>query len=131
MTEHELFFPPRTRVLTLPNWRNPRLYFPAHGFLQRWRYSSFYPAFRVSARLYRLALRVRVAIGFGEMRKIQSSSWPLGQFVQEVHPQTCSVVVLAGTPGPAKKITAQLRDETNKVLGYLKYAESEAALKRL
>jgi hypothetical protein len=130
-TVRDLFFPPGTHVLTLPNWQNPRLYFPAHRLLQRWRYSSFYPAFRVMARLYKLSLRIRVTLGFGEVRKIQSGSWPLGEFVREVRPRTNSVVVLVGTPGPAQKITAQLRDKTGEVLGYLKYAEKEAARKRL
>jgi len=36
-----------------------------------------------------------------------------------------------GTPGPAQKITAQLRDDNGGVLGYLKYAEKDAARKRL
>ena len=131
MAEHDLFFPPKTRVLALPSWQNPRLYLPAHRSLQRWRYSSLYPAFRFLARLYKLSLRIKVTVGLGEERETGAIGWPLGEFVQDLRPRTGSVVVLVGTPGPAQKITAQLRDETGNVLGYLKYAEKEAARKRL
>jgi len=41
------------------------------------------------------------------------------------------VVVLVGTPGPAQKTTAQVRGKHGEVLGYLKYAEKEAARQRL
>lgn len=132
MAEWDLFFPPGARVLALPNWRSPRLYLPAHRFSRRWGDSSFYPASRLLARLYRLSLRMRVATGLlGEARLVRSSSWPLGEFAGDLLPGTSSVVVLAGTPGPAQKITAQVRGEHGEVLGYLKYAEKPAARKRL
>jgi hypothetical protein len=51
--------------------------------------------------------------------------------VQNKLPGLSSAVVLVGTPGPAQKITAQLRDGKGGVLGYLKYAEKEAARRRL
>jgi hypothetical protein len=127
----DLFFPPGTRVLTLPNWHNPRLYLPERLFLQRWEDSSFYPAFRKLARVYRLSLRIKAAMGLGEVRQVRSDNWPLGEFVQDIFPLTASVVVLVGTPGPAQKITAQLREENGRVLGYLKYAEKVEARKRL
>ena len=127
----DLFFPPGTRVLPLPNWQRPRLYLPACYFLQRWEDSSFYPAFRFLARVYRVSLRMKAAVGIGEARQVRSSTWPLGEFAQDVLPQAASVVVLVGTPGPAQKITARIRDDAGRVLGYLKYAEKEAARERL
>jgi hypothetical protein len=129
--ECDLFFPPGTRVLTLPNWQSPRLYLSARYLRQRWEDSSFYPAFRYLARIYRLSLRIKAGVGLGEARRVRSSSWPLGEFAQDVLPQATSVVVLVGTPGPAQKITAQLRDDNGRVIGYLKFAEREAARKRL
>jgi hypothetical protein len=131
IAKYDLFFPDGTRVLTLPNWQNPRLYLPARYFLQRWKDSSFYPAFRLLARLNRLSLRIRATVGLGEVRQVRSSGWPLGEFTHDVLPQATSVVVLVGTPGPAQKLTAQLRDDNGQVLGYLKYGEKEAARKRL
>jgi hypothetical protein len=126
-----LFFSPDTRVQALPNWQNPRLYLPAHGPIQSWKQSSFYPATRSLAQLYRLSLRLRAAVGIAETRTARSTDWPLRRFTQEVLPQLASAVVLIGTPGPAQAITVQLRDERDRVLGYLKYAEKDAALRRL
>lgn len=125
------FFPPGTPVLALPDWRNPRLYLPAQRPLQRWEQSSLYPASRPEARLYRLLLRLGAAARLKEVRTAAASGWPLGEFVRGTLPRPASVVVLMGTPGPAQKITAQLRDGKGRVLGYLKYAGTEAARRRL
>lgn len=125
------FFPPGTRVLALPNWRNPRLYLSTQNAFQRWEHSSLYPASRSSARLYRLALRLQATAGATKTRTVHSSDWPLGEFVQGRLPRTTFVVVLRGTLGPAQEITVQLRDEKGRVSGYLKYAEKAAARKRL
>jgi hypothetical protein len=125
------FFPPGTRVLALPNWKHPRLYLPAQSFFQNWQDSAFYPASRFLARVYRVSLRTRAAVGLGETRKVQSSHWPLGEFTREVLPEAESVVTLVGTPGPAQKITVRVLDGRGEVLAYLKYAEKEAARKRL
>jgi hypothetical protein len=126
-----LFFPPGTRVLALPNWENPRLYLPAQHFSRNWQESSFYPASRLLARLFRVSLRVKAAAGLGEIRTVQSSQWPLGEFTREVLPQAMSAVILVGTPGTVQKITVRVLGERGEVLGYLKYAEKEAARKRL
>jgi hypothetical protein len=131
MADLGLFFPPGTRVLALPNWQTPRLYLSAHGPLQSWKHSSSYPASRSLARLYRLLLRLRATVGMAETRTVRSSGWLLSRFTQEVLPQPASTVVLIGTPGPAQAITAQLRDEKDRVLGYLKYAEKDTARRRL
>jgi hypothetical protein len=42
-----------------------------------------------------------------------------------------SAVILVGTPGPVQKFTVRVLGERGEVLGYLKYAEKEAARKRL
>jgi hypothetical protein len=66
-----------------------------------------------------------------EVRTAQSSEWVLGEYVRDELPQATSVVVLASVPGPIQKVTAQLRDVKGRVLGYAKYAEKEAARRRL
>lgn len=126
-----LFFPPGARVLALPDWRRPRLYLPAQRFGKRWGASSFYPAFRLPARLYRLALRSKAATGLGEVRTARPDGWILGEFVRDALPGAASATVLVGTPGPAQKITARIEDKEGKVLGFLKYAEKVAARSRL
>ena len=125
------FFPPGTRVLALPSWRRPRLYLPAQPFLRRWDRSKLYPASRWPARIYRLSLRAAATAGMKRAQTAGSSDWRLGSFAEDVLPGLESAVVLAGTPGPAQKITAQLRSANGKVLGYLKYAEKEPARRRL
>lgn len=126
-----LFYPPGTLVLALPSWKSPRLYLPVQHFSQRWDASSFYPASRTLARLYRLSLRARAAARLAEVRQVQSGVWPLGAFVRDVLPEVESAVTLVGTPGPAQKITARLLGGQGEVLGYLKYAHKEAARFRL
>ena len=130
-TNWDLFFPSGSRVLALPSWRNPRLCLPIQQPLKLWEDSSFYPASRLSARLYRSFLRARAAAGLTEARQVRSVGWALGDFARDVLPQTRSAVVLAGTPGPTQKITVRVLGEQSEVLGYLKYAEKEAARTRL
>jgi hypothetical protein len=127
----ELFFPPNTRVLALPNWRSPRLFLPKHHGLQRWQDSAFYPASRLLARSYRFSLRVRAATGFGATRQTRLDDWPLGNFVGDVLPQATSAVVLVGTAGPAQKITVQILGSEGEVIGYLKYGDKIAARNRI
>jgi hypothetical protein len=127
----EAFFPPRTPVLALPSWESPRLYMPAQGFLRRWNGSSFYPAWRPLARLYRLWLRARATVGLVPVRITRSGSWPFGAFIEEALAPVASAAVLVGTPGPTQKITIQLWDGCGKVVGYLKYGEKAAACSRL
>jgi hypothetical protein len=131
MTDWTLFFPPGTSVLALPGWQRPRLYLHSQHFDKRWRASAFYPASRFRARLYRLLLRAKATAGLAGVRTVRSDGWPMGEFVRDVLPHAVSAVVLAGTPGPAQKITAQLCDERGRVVGYLKYAQKEAARERL
>jgi hypothetical protein len=126
----EVFFPPGMPVMALPTWENPRLYLPARGLFQRWKGSALYPAFRTGARLYRLLLRTRAAVGLGAVRVNQSDGWPLREFIQNLLPQLNNVVVLVGTSTPPK-IIVQLWDEYSEVMGYLKYIEGTASHSRL
>lgn len=125
------FFPAGTRVLALPSGRHPRLYLPDRGIAQRWEASSFYPASRRGARLYKLLLRLGISARLVGAGAEASGEWPLGEFANGVLPGVASAVVLVGTAGPAQKVTARLRDEKGQVLGYLKYAETETARRRL
>lgn len=126
-----LFFPRGTRVLALPNWKNPRLYVSDQDFSRRWKDSSFYPASRLLARLYRFSLRARVTAGLVEARPVPRDGWVLGEFVRDAMPQAHSAAVLVGTPGPPQKFTARIFDRQGGALGYLKYAEKEVARRRL
>lgn len=126
------FFQRNTRVVALPTWENPRLMLPAGSVQQRWRGSALYPAHRPAARLYRLALRTGVALGFvGRTRIAISDQISLCHFAREALPNVAALSVLIGTPGEAQKVSAELRDDHGRVLGYLKYGERPTAVARL
>jgi hypothetical protein len=131
MLDWTIFYPPGTGVLALPNWRSPRLYLQTQSLAQRWDDSALYPAFRLLARAYRLSLRASAAIGLGEVRRVQTGRWPLGEFVGDVFPEAVSAVTLVGTPGPTQKFTVRVLGRKGEILGYLKYAVKDAARKRL
>jgi hypothetical protein len=126
-----LFFPIGSHVIALPSWHNPRLLLPTLRFANLWEATSFYPASRSLARLYRLLLRTRASVGLSKTRVVQSDDWPLGRFAQDVFPEPTYVTLLLGRTSPVQKVTAQLRDKNGEVLAYLKYAEKEAACRRL
>lgn len=128
--EAALFLPPQAQVLALPSAGEPRLYLASESAAQRWRHSGLYPAFRRSARAYRVALRVKAALGLGRTWSNPGVAWALGEFVQDCLPGVEAAVVSLGTPGPARKITVQLWAGA-RVVGYLKYAETSAARARL
>ncbi len=121
------FLPGPGSVCALPSWDNPRLLFPAESLSERWQRSAFYPAFKTRGRLYRMALRAKVAL-VPQARKIQDDGeWPFRDFLADTLPTAVSATVLVGTPGPAQKITIQFRDKTGKILGYGKFAEKANA----
>ena len=124
------FFPPSVAVTALPSREAPRLFLMSTGRSQRWRHTRLYPAFRIPARLYRLAVRGKAALGWGDVWRNKAGTWVLYDFLSDVLPEVDSAVVLLGTPGPAQKITVQLWTQA-RVVGYLKYGEKPAACKRL
>lgn len=131
MTSHvNAFLPPQQRVIALPNTMKPRMFLLDQSFRQRWRHSYLYPAFRKTARLYRLALRLKTALAVTSSYQKPGLKWELGEFLQPILPNVESVVVLLGTPGPVQKITVQLWD-TDNVVGYLKFATKPLAQVRL
>lgn len=124
------FLPSGARILSLPSFKAPRLSIVDSTPSRRWRESAMYPAFRQSAQLYRLALRMKTACGLGQVWINQASCWELQSFVSELFPDLCSAVILQGTPGPAQKITVELWSN-QEISGYVKYAESPVAISHL
>ena len=124
------FFPPSVPVTALPSRARPRLFLMSLGRTQRWRHTRLYPAFRTPARLYRLAMRGKAALGLGEVWQNEAGTWALYDFLEGVLPEVDAAVVLFGTPGPAQKITVQLWAHA-RVVGYLKYGEKPPARARL
>ena len=60
-----------------------------------------------------------------------ATTWDMGDFIADVVPGAASAAVLVGTPGPAQKITAQVRDASGRVGAYLKFGRTQAACRRL
>jgi hypothetical protein len=129
-------FPPGTSLLALPSWREPRLLLPKSGGpARRWRNSAFYPATRPMAKVYRLALRGRAAIGWGQARRAGGSPWTLREFVADCLPAADSIVLQIRAPKHApsqiQKYTIELRDRAGTIIGYLKYAVDILPSRRL
>lgn len=120
------FLPPSCSLYPLPSRRNARLYITGSSFLQRWKESAFYPAFRDTAKLYRFYLRVKSMTGTGRLTGDSSHFWPIREFVEECFPKVVSQAILIGTPGPAQKLVVQLWDRQH-IVGYLKYGEAPQA----
>ncbi|MBD3391121.1 MAG: phosphotransferase [Chitinivibrionales bacterium] len=125
------FFPPRSRVLALPGWDSPRLYFSAGPALHRWRCSGFFPGWRAAARAARMVLKLKAVLLPGPARSVDSPDWTLGAFVKDIFPDACSVVLQVNPRNAAGKFVAQLRDPRCRVLGYVKYGQSVMAQERL
>jgi hypothetical protein len=125
-------FSPGTTLLALPSWRAPRLLLSKSGGpIRRWRHSAFYPATRSMARLYRLALRGKLAIGWGEARHVVSERWILREFIDDCLPEMDSVVLHTRPSGPAQKFTIELHDRAGTIIGYVKYGTEPLARRRL
>ena len=89
---------------------------------KRWQESAAYPAYRSTAKIHRIFLRMKVACGLGQSCLTDSKHGIVADFLHEVLPDVQSTVVLVGTPGPSQKLVIQLWDD-QKVIAYLKYAE--------
>lgn len=128
------FFPGGTPVLALPTWKAPRVLLAADtGIRQRWQESDFLPAFLTRAKVFRAALRCLASVqASGTLRVAREpDEWPLHAFAGDVLPGMTSVVVRFGTDAPTRKLTAQIRDRSGAVIGYVKYAETPRARERL
>ena len=118
-------------VYAVPNRANPQLLFPGHGIMQRWRYSSLYPAFRSTAKMYRWVMRARAALKLVDHLTAIPAPDDLKAFVQDCFRAEVSAgVVLMGAPGPAQKLIVQLWCN-GRVLGYVKYGETFIAKDRI
>lgn len=123
-------FLPTGRFISLPNWSHQRMLLPVENATSRWQKSRMYPAFRTSAKLYRFFVRARSSLGLIQARENCSTTWLLGEFINELSLNADSAVVMIGAPGEAQKTTAQLWSK-NRVVAYLKYAEKPTAKARL
>lgn len=125
-------FPPGTPLLALPNWRAPRVVLSkSGGALRRWRNSSFYPATRLVAKVYRFAIRGRATLGWSGARQALGERWSLHEFLEDCLPAIDSIVLLTRPPGPAQKFTVELRGRAGRVIGYVKYGTETLAQRRL
>lgn len=123
-------FPVGSRIVGLPDNENPRLLVMGDTVFKRWTESAFYPAYRTSAKAYRLLLRLKAALGIHSVRLAFSDTWLVRDFVQDIFPQISSMVILVGTSSPTQKLIIQVWDE-HRVIGYLKFAQTEASRIRL
>ncbi len=118
--------PPQATIFALPNADQAKLYVVGTTSAQRWKKSSLYPAFRLSAKIHRLFVRVRAATGYVSSWSNQISQWVVEEFVHDRLPNLDSCVVLVGAPGPTQKLIVELWDR-DKIIGYIKYAEAPRA----
>ncbi|HTW94206.1 MAG TPA: phosphotransferase [Tepidisphaeraceae bacterium] len=81
--------------------------------------------------MWRLALRLKAAAGYAMVRQSNEETWRAGEFVRRVFPDFQWAAVYVGILGAAQKKTARLFDSSNRVIGYLKTAQTDAALRRL
>jgi hypothetical protein len=126
----ERFMPPGHPVATVTTPSNTTIVLASQGVRQRWRHTRMYPAFRWTARAYRLLVRARVALGIVPIRPHTMADWPLEAFVRDDLPNVDGIVITVGTHGSAQKATLQLWCGPV-VAGYLKFAAAPAAIARL
>lgn len=123
-------FPAGAHIVSLPTSNSPRILLMGCNAVKRWKESSFYPAYKFSARLYRVLLRLKATAGLHAVCLAHSDPWLIKEFVHDVFPNICSQVVLIGTSSPTQKLIIQIWDE-ERVIAYLKFAQSAPAVTRL
>jgi hypothetical protein len=127
----ENFFPPNSPVAALPSWRRPRLLIPASTLRERLVGGAFYPAFRLTGRIYRVLVRSKAAFSFRCRCSGSRNRSLLDEFLDDILPGARVRAVQVGMPGPARKLTAQLAGERGRVVGYVKCASLPLARERL
>ncbi len=114
-------FPPGTSLLALPNWRAPRVLLSKSGSpMRRWRDSAFFPAMLPIARLYRVAMRGKAALGWSGARRAPGKRWTLNEFLEDCLPAVASIALQTGHPGRTQRFILELRDQAGTIIGYLK-----------
>jgi hypothetical protein len=131
VNDWEAFFPPGASVVALPSWKRPRLLLLADTFGERISGSGFYPAFRLTGRLYRLVLRLKAVLAVGALRSDPEAPAFLCDFLNSALPGARVRAIHIGMPGRARKLTLQLVCPGGGVLAYLKCADTPAAQERL
>ena len=116
-------------VLVLPSLRSPRLLIPAVELRQRWRISGFYPAYRMTARPWRMYLRIRVLLGQAGKTLVNQSD-ALANFLHDVVPNATHTCVLLGAPNTNRKIIVQVW-EGSRLRGFLKCSTNAKAAQNL
>lgn len=124
------FFRPDTPLVAIPSWHAPKVCVACWNKGSIWAGSALLPAFKKRARLRRIVRRL--AALFAQPVRASSSKWIFEKLLSDAGCANLTPwAMLIGTPGPAQKITVQLRDEQGKVAAYIKYGESVAAKRRL
>lgn len=130
MTEWLQFFPKGTKVVALPSWERPKVLLPFGSLRSRWRGSRPYPAFKVTARLFRLLVRLRATLGMVEKR-VADGDWILETLSRVGYPDLTTGAVFVGTDGPTQKCIIQLVDLSHLPIAYLKFGKSPGAIQRI
>jgi hypothetical protein len=77
-------------------------------------------------------MRALAAAGIGTRRpSTDPAAGSFRDFLDASLPDAMTSSVLVGTPGPAQKVTVELRDDSGAVVGYAKYGNQESAIMRL
>ena len=117
--------------MALPTWRHPRLIILANSARARWLGSALYPAYKSKAKAYKALLRIKALLPMGSIRRTQGPD-KLTPFLESAGMDNLQPrAVLFGTKGPAQKMIIELHDTRGRTAAYLKYGESQAAIRRL
>lgn len=122
------FFAPGTPVTALPNWNKPRLYLATSRYSSNWRRSSFYPAFRLSAKFYRRFLRFKAMLGMTKIEIANPDYCYIELFLPSSLLPVNTACVLVGNASSSPKYILKLESNSAKVIGYMKYTNSQVEL---
>lgn len=132
MTGHTVdplrFFPPGTPVVALPSWSVPRLVIAAGHPGRRWEHSRLFPAFRLSARFRKFALRCRSLLSCA--RRVPPGPWLSGPLLEKSGLGDAQILaVLQGYAGSASKIVVWCADRRGEY--YLKFGRHGSVQQRI
>lgn len=126
MSKWQFFLEPKTRIIALPNRSIARLYIVSGNFHDVWRRSSFYPAFRWSAKIYRYLLRIKALwlVANTQYLETQGESY-LDNFLGDLHLSLKVAGILIARSKTCQKYILQLESGTGNVVNYLKYTNAQ------